>query len=95
MYTNINNCIMAFTRIHDDYCRIAKEVQESTGAGRYRLKCEHRHRNSNKTGTVNRLGNSGENEELPLTLFWGNPNQTHASLLHVVASMLLSGDHAT
>lgn len=28
---------MAFTRIHDDYCRIAKEVQESTGAGRYCL----------------------------------------------------------
>jgi hypothetical protein len=28
---------MAFTRIHDDYCRIAKEVQESTGAGRYQL----------------------------------------------------------
>ena len=28
---------MAFTRIHDDPCRIAKEVQESTGAGRYRL----------------------------------------------------------
>ena len=29
--------IMAFTRIHDDYCRIAKEVQESTGPGRYTL----------------------------------------------------------
>lgn len=28
---------MAFTRIHDDPCRIAKEVQESTGAGRYIL----------------------------------------------------------
>ena len=28
---------MAFARIHDDYCRIAKEVQESTGAGRYQL----------------------------------------------------------
>ena len=28
---------MAFTRIHDDPCRIAKEVQESTGAGRYTL----------------------------------------------------------
>ena len=28
---------MAFTRIHDDPCRIAKEVHESTGAGRYLL----------------------------------------------------------
>ncbi len=28
---------MAFTRIHDDPCRIAKEVQESTDVGRYIL----------------------------------------------------------
>ena len=28
---------MAFTRISDDYCRIAKELQESTGQGRYML----------------------------------------------------------
>ena len=28
---------MAFTRIHDDICRISKEVQESTDVGRYVL----------------------------------------------------------
>jgi hypothetical protein len=28
---------MAFTRFHDDPCRIKKQLQESTGAGRYML----------------------------------------------------------
>ena len=29
--------IMSFTRFHDDPCRIEKQLQESTGAGRYML----------------------------------------------------------
>ena len=28
---------MAFTRFHDDPCRINKQLQESTGTGRYML----------------------------------------------------------
>ena len=28
---------MSFTRFHDDPCRIAKQLQESTGTGKYML----------------------------------------------------------